>query len=111
MATGKDFIDYILDQLSPVDGITCQKMMGEYILYMHGRIAAYVCDDRLLIKPVAAARRLLPEAPMEAPYLGAKELVLVEETDDRELLVRLFAEIYPELPQPKKKLVKASELC
>ena len=59
MATGKEFIDYILDQLSPVDGITCQKMMGEYILYMHGRIAAYVCDDRLLIKPVAAARRLL----------------------------------------------------
>lgn len=106
MATGKDFIDYILDQLSPVDGITCQKMMGEYILYMHGRIAAYACDDRLLIKPVAAARRLLPEAHMEAPYLGAKEMVLVEETDDRELLVRLFAEIYPELPEPKKKAGK-----
>ena len=106
MATGKDFIDYILDQLSPVDGITSQKMMGEYILYMHGRIAAYVCDDRLLIKPVAAARRLLPEAPMEAPYSGAKEMVLVEETDDRELLARLFAEIYPELPEPKKKAGK-----
>ena len=106
MATGKEFIDYILDQLSPVDGITCRKMMGEYIPYMHGRIAAYVCDDRLLIKPVAAARHLLPEAPMEAPYLGAKEMVLVEETDDRELLARLFAEIYPELPEPKKKAAK-----
>lgn len=107
MATGKEFIDYILDQLSPVEGITCRKMMGEYILYMHGRIAAYACDDRLLIKPVAAARRLLPEeAPMEAPYLGAKELVLVEETDDRELLARLFTEIYPELPEPKKKAGK-----
>ena len=90
MATSKEHMDYILDQLSGVEGITHRKMMGEYILYIHGRIAAYVCDDRLLVKPVAAAKRLLPDAPMEAPYPGAKEMLLVEDTDDRVLMERLL---------------------
>lgn len=90
MATSKEYMDYILDQLSGVEGITHRKMMGEYILYIHGRIAAYVCDDRLLVKPVAAAKRLLPDAPMEAPYPGAKEMLLVEDTDDRVLVERLL---------------------
>ena len=90
MATSKDYMDDILDQLSGVEGITHRKMMGEYILYIHGRIAAYVCDDRLLVKPVAAAKRLLPDAPMEAPYLGAKEMLLVEDTDDRVLMEHLL---------------------
>ena len=90
MATSKEYMDYILDQLSGVEGITHRKMMGEYILYIHGRIAAYVCDDRLLVKPVAAAKRLLPDAPMEAPYPGAKEMLLVEDTDGRVLMERLL---------------------
>ncbi len=90
MATSKEYMDYILDQLSGVEGITHRKMMGEYILYIHGRIAAYVCDDRLLVKPVAAAKRLLPDAPMEAPYPGAKEMLLVEDTDNRVLMERLL---------------------
>lgn len=90
MATSKEYMDYILDQLSGVEGITHRKMMGEYILYIHGRIAAYVCDDRLLVKPVAAAKRLLPDAPMEAPYPGAKKMLLVEDTDDRVLMERLL---------------------
>lgn len=90
MATSKEYMDYILDQLSGVEGITHRKMMGEYILYIHGRIAAYVCDDSLLVKPVAAAKRLLPDAPMEAPYPGAKEMLLVEDTDDRVLMERLL---------------------
>ncbi len=90
MATSKEYMDYILDQLSGVEGITHRKMMGEYILYIHGRIAAYVCDDRLLVKPVAAAKRLLPDAPMEAPYPGAKEMLLVEDTDDRVLMEHLL---------------------
>ena len=90
MATSKEYMDYILDQLSGVEGITHRKMVGEYILYIHGRIAAYVCDDRLLVKPVAAAKRLLPDAPMEAPYPGAKEMLLVEDTDDRVLMERLL---------------------
>ena len=81
MATSKEYMDYILDQLSGVEGITHRKMMGEYILYIHGRIAAYVCDDRWLV---------MPDAPMEAPYPGAKEMLLVEDTDDRVLMEHLL---------------------
>lgn len=103
MATSKEYLNYILDQLSAVDGIAHRGMMGEYMMYINGRLAAYLCDDRLLIKPLPAAQRLLPNAPREAPYPGANEMLLVEETDDAEFLVRLFEEIYPELPAPKVK--------
>lgn len=78
-------------------------MMGEYIIYYRGKIAAYICDDRLLVKPVAAAERLLPNAPRELPYDGAKPMILVEDTDNREFLCRLFNEMYDELPAPKAK--------
>ena len=78
-------------------------MMGEYIIYYRGKIAAYICDDRLLVKPVAAAEKLLPNAPRELTYEGAKPMILVENTDDREFLCRLFNEMYDELPAPKAK--------
>lgn len=103
MATGKEYISYISEQLSGLEGVTCRSMMGEYIVYLHGRIAAYVCDDRFLIKPVPAAKALLPKARLEAPYPGAEEMLLVEETDDREFLQKLLLAAYPELPEPKKK--------
>ena len=106
MASGKDYLNYILDQLSGLDGITHRAMMGEYIIYFRGRIAAYICDDRLLAKPVPAARRFLPSAPMEPPYEGAKPMLLVEDTDDRELLTELFNAMYDELPEPKPKRKK-----
>lgn len=78
-------------------------MMGEYIICYHGRTAAYVCDNRFLVRPVLSARRLLPDAPMELPYPGAKEMILVENTDDRDFLAQLLREMYSELPEPKKK--------
>ena len=78
-------------------------MMGEYIIYYRGRIAAYICDDRLLIKPVETARRMMPDAVYEPPYEGAKEMLLVDRTDEREFLEALFRAIYDELPEPKKR--------
>lgn len=103
MATKKEYFDYVLEQLSGLSGITYCKMMGEYIIYYHGKIAAYVCDDRFLVKPVESAIRLLPEASLEPPYKGAKDMVLVEDTDNREFLEELFDAMYEELPEPKKK--------
>ncbi len=103
MATSKDFLAYILDNLSGVEGITYRQMMGEYIIYMNGRIAAYVCDNRLLIKPVPSSVRLMPDAVYESPYKGAKEMLLCEDTEDREFLKTLFEAIYDELPEPKKR--------
>ena len=106
MATSKEYLTFILDQLSGLDDVTHRAMMGEYILYYRGRIAAYLCDDRLLVKPVAAARRMLPEAPMEPPYPGAKDMILVENVDDRAFLAALLEAMDPELPLPKPKKPK-----
>ena len=103
MATHREYLNFILDQLSAIDGITHRKMMGEYIIYYHGKIAAYLCDDRLLVKPVASAVRMMPQVKYEPPYDGAKEMLLVENVDDRAFLKELLEAMYPELPQPKKK--------
>lgn len=103
MATRKEYLDFILDQLSELDEITSRSMMGEYIIYYRGKIAAYVCDDRLLVKPVEVSKRLMPNAPMEPPYEGAKEMLLVENVDDRGFLTTLFDAMYDQLPEPKTK--------
>lgn len=103
MATDKSFLNYILEQLSGLEEIGHRAMMGEYIIYYRGKIAAYICDNRLLVKPVASARALMPDAPLELPYEGAKPMLLVENTDDRAFLTSLFESVYDELPAPKPK--------
>ena len=103
MASSKEYPDYILDQLSPADEVSYRAMMGEYLLYCRGKLVGGIYDDRLLIKPTSSARSLLPEAPYEAPYEGAKELLLVEDTDDRDLLRKLFAAVAEEVPGRSKK--------
>ena len=103
MATSREYLGFVLEQLSGLEEITYRRMMGEHILYYRGRIAAYVCDDRLLIKPVETARKMMPDAVYEPPYEGAKEMLLVDRTDEREFLEVLFRAIYDELPEPKKR--------
>ena len=101
MASSKEYLHFILDHLSGLQGITHRAMMGEYILYYREKIVGGIYDDRLLVKPVEAAKALLPGAPLEPPYEGAKAMLLVENVDDREALQRLFEAIYPQLPAPK----------
>lgn len=106
MASSKEYLEYILEQLSMLDDITYRAMMGEYIIYYKGRIAGGIYDNRFLVKTVKAAVALLPDAPFEKPYEGAKEMLLIENTDDREFLAKLFNTIYEDLPVPKKKSKK-----
>lgn len=106
MASSKEYIHFILEQLSGLEGISCRSMMGEYIIYYKERIAAYVCDNRLLIKPVDAAKEYIPDGTFEPPYEGAKEMLLVENVDDAEYLRGLFEAVYEQLPVPKKKKKK-----
>ena len=103
MATDKGYLAFILEQLSEVEGVTHRQMMGEYLLYVRGKIAAYLCDDRLLVKPVPSAVRLMPNATYEPPYEGAKDMLLVDNIDDRAFLKELFEAMYDDLPNPKKK--------
>ena len=103
MATDKEYLNFILDQLSGPDGITAKQMMGEYIIYHNGKISAYLCDNRLLVKPVPSAIKMLPDAKMEPPYDGAKEMMLVDKVEDRDFLTELFNAMYDELSMPRKK--------
>lgn len=103
MSTSKEYLEFILEQLSELDGISHRRMMGEYIIYYRGRIAAYLCDDRLLIKPVSSAVEMMPDSVFEAPYEGAKEMLLCDNVDDKDYLKTLFEAIYEELPAPKGK--------
>lgn len=103
MASSREYLDFILDRLSSLPEITYRAMMGEYIIYYRGKIVGGIYDDRLLVKPVASAKKLLPDAPYETPYDGAKEMLLMDDVDNKELLTKLFKAMYDELPAPKVK--------
>ena len=98
MASSKDYLTFVLDQLSGLNGISYRAMMGEYVLYFGDKVAGGIFDDRLLVKPVPAALALMPDAPRELPYPGGKEMLLVEDVDDAEFLRELFRAMYDELP-------------
>ena len=100
MASSKEYVEFILDGCS---GLSARAMMGEYVLYYGGKVVGGVYDNRLLVKPTQSAISLLPDAPMELPYEGAKPMLLVEDIEDRDLLAKLFDAMYEELPEPKKK--------
>lgn len=103
IASSKEYLDFILEQLSELEEITYRAMMGEYILYYRGKIVGGIYDDRLLVKPVKSAVSLMPDATYELPYEGAKEMLLVDDVDNKDLLTELFNTMYEELPNPKKK--------
>lgn len=103
MASSKEYLEYILEQLAGCDGITYRAMMGEFIIYCQGKIIGGIYDDRFLVKPVKSALALLPEAKYELPYEGGGKMLLVSETDDREFLRELVCSMLDELPAPKKK--------
>ena len=106
MASGKDYLNFILEQLSELDYISYKAMMGEYIIYYNGKIVGGIYDDRLLVKPVQAAINYMPNAEYELPYDGAKEMLLVDNVDNKEYLTGLFKAMYEELPAPKPKKKK-----
>ena len=103
MASSKEYLDYILEQLSMLDEISCRAMMGEYIIYYRGKIVGGIYDDRFLVKPVKSAAAMMPDAEMELPYEGAKEMILVDNVENREFLRDLLEAMYDELPAVKKK--------
>lgn len=106
MASSKEYLNFILEQLSGLEEITYKPMMGEFIIYYRGKIVGGIYDDRLLVKPVKSAISYMPTAPYELPYEGAKEMLLVDEVDNREFLTGLFHVMYDELPAPKPKKKK-----
>ena len=103
MASSKEYLNFILEQLSESDEVTYRAMMGEYIIYYRGKVVGGIYDDRFLVKPTKSALAMMPDADMELPYEGAKEMLLVDDVDNKEFLCELLEAMYPELPAPKKK--------
>ena len=103
MASSKEYLDFILEQLSGLENITWKAMMGEYILYYRGKIIGGIYDDRFLVRPVPAAVAMMPDAERELPSEGAKEMLLVDNVDSRDYLTQLIESMYDELPAPKKR--------
>lgn len=106
MASSREYLDFILEQLSQVDGITYRPMMGEYVIYCYGKVIGGIYDDRFLVKPVKAALQLMPDAPLEEPYPTGKPMLLVDNVDSPEFLKELVEAMLPELPTPKQKKSK-----
>ena len=103
MASSKGYLDFILEQLSDLDDISYRAMMGEYIIYYRGKVVGGIYDDRFLVKPTKSAVSMMPDAGMELPYEGAKEMLLVDDVENRKFLCKLLESMYDELPDQKKK--------
>lgn len=103
MASSKEYLDFILEQLSDLDDVSYRVMMGEYIIYYRGKIVGGIYDDRFLVKPTKSAAKMMPNADMELPYEGAKKMLLVDDVDSKEFLRKLLEAMYEELPAFKKK--------
>lgn len=101
MASSKEYLDYILEQLSELDDVTFRTMMGEYILYYRGKVVGGIYDNRFLVKPTKSAVAMMSVAEMELPYDGAKEMLLVDNVESKEFLKELLEAMYEELPAPK----------
>ena len=106
MASSQDYLKFVLEQLSELNDISYRAMMGEFILYYRGKVVGGIYDDRLLVKPVKSAVAYMQNPTYELPYEGAKEMLLVEDVDDKVYLAGLFNAMYDELPAPKVKKKK-----
>ncbi len=103
MASTKEYLDFILEQLSLLDDISFRSMMGEYIIYFRGKVIGGIYDDRFLVKPVKSAKAMMPDADYELPYEGAKEMLLVDNVENKDFLKELFEAMADELPESRKK--------
>ncbi|MGN0459570.1 MAG: TfoX/Sxy family protein [Ruminococcus sp.] len=103
MSSSKEYLNFVLEQLSDLEDVTYRPMMGEYIIYYRGKIIGGIYDDRFLVKPVSSALAMMPSVVKESPYEGAKEMLLVEDIEDKEFLAKLIEGMYDELPMPRKK--------
>ena len=106
MASSREYLDFVLEQLSELDDVSHRAMMGEYIIYYQGKVIGGIYDDRFLVKQTKSAKELMPGAALELPYEGAKEMLLVDNLDDKEFLAALFNAMVNELPAPKKRKSK-----
>ncbi len=101
MASSKEYLEFILEQLSELDDITYRPMMGEYIIYNHGKVVGGIYDDRFLVKSTPSTIKMMPNAQMELPYEGAKKMILVDEIENKTFLKKLLEGIYEDFKKER----------
>lgn len=106
MSSSKEYLEYVLDQLSGIEEISFRAMMGEYIIYYHDKVIGGIYDDRFLVKPTESAISMMPDALWQLPYEGGKEMLLVDAIENRAFMADLLKAMYPELPVPKPRKKK-----
>lgn len=109
MASSFEYLEYIIDQLSDLEDINYRYMMGEYIIYYRGRVAGGIYDDRFLIKPVKSALDFIGNAEFETPYPGGRDMIIVDNVDNKEYLKDLFNAMFDELKEPMKKKARVKK--
>ena len=97
MASSREYRDFIDDQLAETQDVSWRAMMGEFILYYRNKVVGGIYDDRLLVKPTKSALAMMPDARLELPYEGAKEMLLVDNVDDPAFLKELLEKVYSDL--------------
>ncbi len=105
MSSSKEYLEYVLDQLSDIEGVSSRAMMGEYVIYYRDKVLGGIYDDRFLVKPTESALAMMPNALRQLPYEGAKEMLLIDAIENRAFMADLLEAMYPELPalKPRKK--------
>ena len=103
MASTKEYLEFVLEQLSEINNISSRAMMGEFVLYYQGKVFGGIYDNRFLVKPTKSAAALMPDAQSELPYEGAKPMLLVDNIEDKAFLKKLVESMSADLPQPKKR--------
>ena len=101
MASTKEYLDFVLEQLSLLDQISYRAMMGEFIIYYHGKIIGGIYDNRFLVKNIKSAAEKMPDATLEVPYEGAKKMLLVKDIENKDFLRELFNAMYEEVAKSK----------
>ena len=102
MATSREYIEFVCEQLQDIDGVTYKKMFGEYMVYVHGKPLLLVCDNTVMIKKLPELAALMQGAPEDFPYEGAK-LHYVLDIENRELTRKAVEVLSQCIPLPKKK--------
>ena len=103
MATTPEHLEFVLEQLPPLWSIRSRKIFGEYMIYLNDKPILTLCDNTVFVKKPPVLGDIMANSACGCPYEGAKEMLLVEDVDDREFLCTLFRAMYDEVPAPRVK--------
>ena len=104
MASSKDYLQFILDQLSDLPEISYRQMMWEYVLYYHQKIIGWIYDNRLLLKPTEQVKEIMNNMEMQVPYPWAKPMIYVDNIDNSDYLKKIIETTYQWLSSLKDKI-------